>query len=99
MTFFIGGTKMTYKTDSFITYIKRDIGECSFTYRLMSSGSERGGNFILLTSEHDGTVEDAFVPYVSESYTEAETVFRFLYENEVTPSTVFEILDDYFAMK
>lgn len=90
---------MTYKTDSFITFIKRNVGDCSFTYRLMRSGSERGGNFILLTSEYDGTIEDAFVPYVSESYTEAETVFRFLYENEVTPSTVFEILDDYFAMK
>ena len=90
---------MTYKTNSFITFIKKDVGECSFTYRLMTSGSERGGNFILLTSEYGGTVEDAFIPYVSESYSEAETVFRFLYENEVTPSTVFEILDDWFALK
>lgn len=90
---------MTYKTNSLITFIKRDIGECSFTYRLMSSDSERGGNFILLTSEYDGNVEDAFIPYVSDSHTEAETIFRFLYENEVTPSTVFEILDDYFALK
>lgn len=90
---------MTYKTNPFIKFIKRDIGGCSFTYRLMISGSERGGNFILLTSEYGGTVEDAFIPYVSESHLEAETVFRFLYENEVTPSTVFEILDEYFALK
>lgn len=90
---------MTYKTGSDIIFIKRKVGRGTVAYRLMRSNSERGGNFILITSEFDGEIEDAFVPYVSESDAEAESVFRFLYENDVTPATVFEILDDWLALR
>ena len=90
---------MTYKSTPEITLIKRKIGNGSVTYRLLRSDSERGGRFILLSSDFDGAIEDAFIPYVAESDDEAEKIFRFLYENDVTPCTVYEILDDYFAIK
>lgn len=90
---------MTYKQSPDITLIKKKVGDITVTYRLLSSFSERGGHFILVSSEHGGATEDVFVPYVAETFGEAETIFRFLYENEVTPCTVYEILDDYFAIK
>ena len=89
---------MTYVFNPDITFLKRDLGGATVIYRLLRSSSERGGFFILLTSVRGNTVEDAFIPYVSESASEAEKVFRFLYENEVTPCTVFEILDDCFSV-
>ena len=90
---------MKYNTESDIVFVRRKVGRGTVSYRLMSSGSERGGNFILVSSRFGTMIEDAFVPYVSESRAEAEDVFRFLYENGVTPCTVFEVLDDRFASK
>lgn len=90
---------MICKENPAITLIKRKVGNGTVTYRLLSSFSERGGHFILVTSEFDGTTEDAFIPYVAETSADAENIFRFLYENEVTPCTVYEVLDDYFAIK
>lgn len=89
---------MTYISNPEITFLKRTLGGATVIYRLLRSSSERGGFFILLTSVRGDTVEDAFIPYVSERAADAEKVFRFLAENEVTPCTVFEILDDYFSI-
>lgn len=89
---------MTYISNPEIIFTKRTLGDVTVIYRLLRSLSERGGYFILLTSIRGDTVEDAFIPYVSECASEAENIFRYLSDNEVTPCTVFEVLDDYLSI-
>lgn len=89
---------MTYISNPEIIFTKRTLGDVTVIYRLLRSLSERGGYFILLTSIRGDTVEDAFIPYVSERASEAEKIFRYLSDNEVTPCTVFEVLDDYLSI-
>ena len=86
---------MRYTSNTETIFLSKNIGGAKVYYRLFHSTSERGGYFLLLSSSLDDGVDDVFIPFVAESGEKAARILNFLYDNDVSPLTAPEILDEF----
>ena len=86
---------MKYSSNLETTFFEKRISNKILTYRLFKSNSERRGNYLLISIFDSSSLDDIFIPFVSESTADAEELTRFLFNNDVTPCTALEIIDEY----
>jgi len=86
---------MKYSSNLETTFLEKRISGKILTYRLFKSDSETVGNYLLISIFDGGSLEDIFIPFVCERTADAEELTRFLFENDVTPCTALEIIDEF----
>ena len=86
---------MKYSCNAETTFLEKRISDKILTYRLFKSDSERKGNFLLISLFNSDSLDDIFIPFVCESTRDAEALTRFLFNNDVTPCTALEIIDEF----
>ena len=86
---------MKYSSNLETTFLEKRISNKILTYRLFKSNSELRGNYLLISIFDSGSIEDIFIPFVCEMTSDAEALTQFLFNNDVTPCTALEIIDEF----
>ena len=88
---------MKYSSNVETTFFEKKISNKILTYRLFKSNSERGGNYLLISTFDGVSIDDIFIPFLCERTSDAEALTRFLFRNDVTPCTALEIIDEFIS--